>query len=153
MELSNGATITKFIAKNNLLAMRARQAKKWHWEISSMGRKTSWWKFCFLCVMISELTVAELRICDSFILQLDWCCDGTVKAVLPVSLTSTGKLKTSNPLIDKQKNRIMTIKALESEEESWWSLLRAKLSACTMLTIVELRLWNSSQNQFEAELC
>ena len=41
----------------------------------------------------------------------------TVKADLPVSRTDTGKPKSSNPLIDKQNNRIMTIKALEEAKK------------------------------------
>ena len=41
----------------------------------------------------------------------------TATADLPVSRTDTGKPKTSNPLIDKQKNRIMTMKALEEAKK------------------------------------
>ena len=37
----------------------------------------------------------------------------TATVDLLVSRTDTGKPKTSNPLIDKQKNRIMTVKSLE----------------------------------------
>ena len=41
----------------------------------------------------------------------------TVTADLPVSRSDTGKLKTSNPLVDKQKNRIIIIKALEKAKK------------------------------------
>ena len=41
----------------------------------------------------------------------------TATSDLPVSRTDTGKPKTSNPLIDKQKNRIMTMKALEDAKK------------------------------------
>ena len=41
----------------------------------------------------------------------------TIKTDLPVERTNTGKPKTSNPLIDKQKNRILTMKALEDAKK------------------------------------
>ena len=41
----------------------------------------------------------------------------TVTADLPVSRTNTGKPKTSDPLIDRQKNRILTLKTLEEAKK------------------------------------
>ena len=41
----------------------------------------------------------------------------TEKADLPVSRTDTDKIKTSNPLNDKQNNRIMIMKAFEEAKK------------------------------------
>ena len=40
-----------------------------------------------------------------------------IKTDFPIERTNTGKPKTSNPLIDKQKNRIMTVKVLEEAKK------------------------------------
>ena len=60
----------------------------------------------------------------------------TVTADLPVSRSDTGKPKTSNPLVDKQKNLIITIKA--------WRKRRRKLMKVNMKR-GDSCCWNSSR--------
>ena len=69
--------------------------------------------FSFSPVLISEQTMVFLTSGTLSYFNVVTAVMETVTADLPVSRTDTGKPKTSNPLINKQKNRVMTMKALE----------------------------------------
>ena len=117
MELSNGATISKFIAKK----IPTYNATKANTEVALGDLQPEEMRDVQMEIQLpvcSDLTrYAELRPCDSLILNLVTAVMETVTADLFISRTDTGKPKTSNPLIDKQKNRIMTVKVLQDAKK------------------------------------
>ncbi|KAI6649334.1 hypothetical protein LOD99_11700 [Oopsacas minuta] len=120
VELSNGATITEFIAKKT----PTFNANKTSAEVALGDLQSEEQRDVLMELQLpvcsdlgadggilnyASITLSYFNVMSSVM--------ETVKSDLPVPRTNTGKPKTSNPLIDKQKNRILTMKALEDAKK------------------------------------
>ena len=115
VELSNGATIIEFIAKKD----PTYNANKTSAEVALGDLQSEEQRDVLMEILLPVCPDlrADCGILNYASVTLSYfnviaAVMETVKADLPVSRTDTGKPKTSNPLIDKQEDRIMTMKAL-----------------------------------------
>ena len=120
IELSNGATISEFIAKKT----PTYNANKSSAEVALGDLQSEEQRDVLMEIQLpicpdlgtdggilnyASVTLSYFNVITAVM--------ETVTADLPVSRTDTGKPKISNPLIDKQKNRILTMKALEEAKK------------------------------------
>ena len=120
VELSNGATISEFVAKKT----PTYNANKTSAEVALGDLQSEEQRDILMEIQLPECTDlgAAGGIVNYAVAYLSYFNVITAtmeKAVsdLPVERTDTGKPKVSNPLIDKQKNRLLTMKAMEEAKQ------------------------------------